>query len=124
MGQQIKSCRLLADIYLDHHLTVYKTPKFDKFVQEQTRLLKNKLQQSEKKLESLKKQHNIISLEEERSLLLNQEAALRADLNRIDVAARNYRLYLTKLEESRISDAMGSEKITSVSLIEPAQLPL
>ena len=42
----------------------------------------------------------------------------------IDVAARNYRLYLTKLEESRISDAMDSEKITSVSLIEPAQLPL
>jgi uncharacterized protein involved in exopolysaccharide biosynthesis len=42
----------------------------------------------------------------------------------IDVADRNYRLYLTKLEESRISDAMDSEKITSVSLIEPAQLPL
>jgi uncharacterized protein involved in exopolysaccharide biosynthesis len=42
----------------------------------------------------------------------------------IDVANRNYRLYLTKLEESRISDAMDSEKITSVSLIEPAQTPL
>lgn len=39
------------------------------------------------------------------------------------MADRNYRLYLTKLEESRISDAMDSEKITSVSLIEPAQLP-
>ena len=51
----------LADIYLDHHLTIYKTPKFDKLVQEQTRLLKNKLQQSEKKFESLEKQHNIIS---------------------------------------------------------------
>jgi uncharacterized protein involved in exopolysaccharide biosynthesis len=265
----------LADIYLDHHLTVYKTPQFNKFVQEQTVLMKNKLQQSEKKLESLKKQHSIISLEEERSLLLKGEAALRADLNRtlslevetgkrihqlrqqlvatpktiqeseeidrnenlinalevklmelelkkielrrkytdeikevkdikyeirvvseklaelvkkryvtkkygvnptyrqtqaelfryeadlkafnakaknqktqlidyhqklenlnrvevelnqlkqeIDVADRNYRLYLTKLEESRISDAMDSEKITSVSLIEPAQLPL
>ncbi len=72
----------LADIYLDHHLTVYKTPKFNKFVKEQTLLLKNKLQQSEKKLESLKKQQNIISLEEERSLLLREEAALRADLNR------------------------------------------
>ena len=265
----------LADIYLDHHLTVYKTPKFNKFVEEQTLLLKNKLQQSEKKFESLKKQQNIISLEEERSLLLKEEAALRADLNRtlslevetgkriqqlrqqlvatpktiqqseaidrnqdlintlevklmelelkeielrrkytdeikevkdvkyeirvvreklaelekkryvtkqygvnpayqqtqaelfryeadlkalnaktknqkaqlidyhqrlenlnrievelnqlqqeIDVADRNYRLYLTKLEESRISDAMDSEKITSVSLIEPAQSPL
>jgi uncharacterized protein involved in exopolysaccharide biosynthesis len=264
----------LADIYLDHHLAVYKTPQFNKFVEEQTVLLKNKLQQSEKKLESLKKQQNIISLKEERSLLLKEEAALRADLNRtlslevetgkrihqlrpqlvatpksiqqseaignqtlisalevklmelelkelelrrkytdeikevkdikyeirvvreklaeleknppvtkqygvnpahqqtqaelfryeadlkalnakkknqkaqlidyhqrlenlnrvevelnqlqqeIDVADRNYRLYLTKLEESRISDAMDSEKIASVSLIEPAQSPL
>jgi len=265
----------LADIYLDHHLTVYKTPKFNKFVQEQTLLLKNKLQQSEKKFESLKKQQGIISLKEERSLLLREEAALRADLNRslslevetgkriqqlrkqliatpktiqhseainrneqlintlevklmelelkeielrrkytdeikevkdikyeiqvvrekltelekkryvtkqygvnptyrqtkaelfryqadlkalnakaknqktqlidyhqkleklnrveaelnqlqqeIDVAGRNYRLYLAKFEESRISDAMDSEKITSVSLIEPAQMPL
>jgi len=72
----------LADVYLDHHLSVYKTPKFNKFVQEQTRLLKNKLQQSEKKFESLKEQHGIISLKEERSLLLSEEAALRTDLNR------------------------------------------
>ena len=43
----------LADIYLDHHLTVYKTPQFDKFVKEQTLLLKNKLQQSENKFKSL-----------------------------------------------------------------------
>jgi uncharacterized protein involved in exopolysaccharide biosynthesis len=265
----------LADIYLDHHLTVYKTPKFNKFIEEQTRLLEKKLEQSETKLELLKKQSNIISLDEERSLLLKEEAALRADLNRtlslvveterrihklkqqlsatpktiqkseeinhnqdlinalevklmelelkeielrrkytaeikevkdvkneiriieeklaekinkpyatkqyginptyrqtqaelfryesdlkalhakkkaqkaqlieyhqrleklnriegelnqlqqmIDVDGHNYRLYLTKFEESRISDAMDSEKITSVSLIEPAQLPL
>ena len=33
-------------------------------------------------------------------------------------------MYLTKFEESRISDAMDSEKITSVNLIEPAQVPL
>ena len=37
---------------------------------------------------------------------------------------QNYKLYLAKFEESRISDAMDSEKITSVSLIEPARPPL
>jgi uncharacterized protein involved in exopolysaccharide biosynthesis len=42
----------------------------------------------------------------------------------VEVDRQNYRLYLTKFEESRISDAMDSEKITSVSLVEPAQVPL
>ena len=42
----------------------------------------------------------------------------------VDVDRQNYRLYLTKFEESRISDAMDTEKMTSVSLIEPAQKPL
>lgn len=42
----------------------------------------------------------------------------------VDVDRQNYRLYLTKFEESRISDAMDTEKIASVSLIEPAQIPL
>ncbi|RJQ48568.1 MAG: hypothetical protein C4530_24465 [Desulfobacteraceae bacterium] len=37
---------------------------------------------------------------------------------------QNHQLYLSKYEESRISDAMDSEKITSVSLAEPAHVPL
>jgi uncharacterized protein involved in exopolysaccharide biosynthesis len=42
----------------------------------------------------------------------------------VDVDRQNYELYLTKFEESRISDAMDSEKIAGVSMIEPAQVPL
>ena len=42
----------------------------------------------------------------------------------VDVHQQNYRLYLTKFEESRISDAMDDKKITNVSLIEPALPPL
>jgi uncharacterized protein involved in exopolysaccharide biosynthesis len=42
----------------------------------------------------------------------------------VDVDRQNYRLYLTKFEESRISDAMDTQKMASVSLIEPAQVPL
>lgn len=41
----------------------------------------------------------------------------------VDVNRQNYRLYLSKFEESRISDAMDAEKISSVSLIQPARLP-
>ncbi len=36
---------------------------------------------------------------------------------------QNYRFYLTKFEESRISSAMDAEKIASVRVIEPAEPP-
>ena len=42
----------------------------------------------------------------------------------VEVYRQNYRLYLTKFEESRISSAMDTEKITNVSLLEPASAPL
>ena len=41
-----------------------------------------------------------------------------------EVNRQNYRLYLTKFEEFRISDAMDTEKIANISLIEPARPPL
>jgi len=36
----------------------------------------------------------------------------------------NYQLYLKKMEEARISTAMDSQKIASISIVEPAQAPL
>ncbi len=42
----------------------------------------------------------------------------------VEVDRQNYRLYLTKFEESRISNAMDTEKIANVSLIEPARPPI
>jgi uncharacterized protein involved in exopolysaccharide biosynthesis len=72
----------LAEIYLGHHLEVHKTPRSHKFFQEQSELLKNRLEQSETKLKELKKQHQITSLEQERTLLLEQASALHTDLNR------------------------------------------
>jgi uncharacterized protein involved in exopolysaccharide biosynthesis len=44
--------------------------------------------------------------------------------NQLELDQENYRLYLTKFEESRISDAMDAEKIANVSVIEPAMPPL
>lgn len=37
---------------------------------------------------------------------------------------QNYQLYLTRLEESRVSNAMNAEKISNVSLLDPAKPPL
>jgi uncharacterized protein involved in exopolysaccharide biosynthesis len=41
----------------------------------------------------------------------------------VEVHRENYRLYLTKFEEARISDAMDREKIANVRLIEPGHIP-
>jgi uncharacterized protein involved in exopolysaccharide biosynthesis len=57
-----------------------------------------------------------------------------ATLDRVDVEfnhlnqqlqldQQNYKLYVTKFEESRISDAMDAEKIASIRVIEAAQAP-
>jgi uncharacterized protein involved in exopolysaccharide biosynthesis len=45
-------------------------------------------------------------------------------LNReVESDRQNYQLYLTRFEESRISKAMDTEKITNVNIIEPATPP-
>ncbi len=42
----------------------------------------------------------------------------------VDVNRQNYRLYLAKFEESRISDAMDNKKMANVSLMQSAFIPL
>jgi uncharacterized protein involved in exopolysaccharide biosynthesis len=44
--------------------------------------------------------------------------------NRLEVDRENFKLYLTKLEETRISSEMDLKKIANVSVIMPAQIPL
>jgi polysaccharide chain length determinant protein (PEP-CTERM system associated) len=59
---------------------------------------------------------------------LEHFSQIEVELNRlqqaIDVDRQNYRLYLSKFEEARISEAMDNKKITNVSVIEPAHKPL
>lgn len=70
-----------VSLYLDRHVDVHKGPNSYKFFREQSGLLKDKLTQAEFNLDLFKKQHNISSLEEQRTLLLRKEADLRAELN-------------------------------------------
>lgn len=71
----------LIDFYLDRHLEVHKYPQSLEFFEEQSGILKNKLIQAEDALRSFKKRHDLSSLEEERSLLLRQEADWENSLN-------------------------------------------
>ena len=52
------------------------------------------------------------------------EPQLKSLERAVSVNESNYRLYLTKFEESRVSDAMDAAKIVSVSVLEPAVVPL
>jgi len=215
-----------ANAYLEQHLIVHKNPRSVIFFEEQSQILKSKLEQAEETLKAFKKRYNVTSLEEEQKLLLEQITSLRGELTRtlsqeaeiqnqarplnkqeerlielelkekemlakykprsrlvqnvkeeikmlrekihfrnqaerraiaakketqntqlayyqnkleqlnrikeklgqiqmaVDVSRQNYRLYMTRLEESRISDAMDDKKISNVSLIEPALPPL
>ena len=72
----------LVELYMDQHLEVYKTPQSYKFFQEQSQILHSKLKDSDDQLEAFKRKHNVTSLDEERRLLLSEEGALRAELNR------------------------------------------
>jgi uncharacterized protein involved in exopolysaccharide biosynthesis len=71
----------LAKMYLDEHLIVHKSPQNVKFFQEQSQLLKAKLDQAEKKLRTLKEKYNISSFAEQRSLLLKQSTDISTDLD-------------------------------------------
>ena len=71
----------LVSLYLDRHLHVHKSPQAYDFFQEQSQVLRKKLNEAEENLEAFKKRHALSSLDEERSLLLEQEADLRTALN-------------------------------------------
>lgn len=52
------------------------------------------------------------------------EPELRALERAIGVHEQNYKLYLTKFEESRVSDAMDAARMVSVNVLEPPRPPL
>ena len=72
----------LANAYLDEHLLVHKNPQSYNFFEDQSQVLKTKLEQSEAALETFKKQNAVTAMDEQQKLLLNQIADLHAELNR------------------------------------------
>jgi len=77
-----KIVNTLANAYLDEHLLVHKNPQSYNFFEDQSQVLKTKLEQSEAVLETLKKQNQVTALDEQQKLLLKQIADLNAELNR------------------------------------------
>ncbi|MGW8179857.1 MAG: GumC family protein, partial [bacterium] len=74
----------LVSRFLDRQLVVYKNPKINAFFEEQSRILKNQLTGSEKRLEDFRMTHDLSSLEEQRNSLLEQHSKLHTDLNQTE----------------------------------------
>ncbi len=70
----------LIDVFLEHHLTVYKQSQQYDFFDDQVKLLERKLKESENELETFRRQNTISSLEEQKTLLLNQISGLEVEL--------------------------------------------
>jgi uncharacterized protein involved in exopolysaccharide biosynthesis len=73
--------KTLVDVYLEVRPQVHKNPQSYAFFQEQSKNLKDKIKLAEAALDRFRSQHNVIALEEERTLLLAKKADLEAQLN-------------------------------------------
>jgi uncharacterized protein involved in exopolysaccharide biosynthesis len=91
--------------------------------QVQEDLFRNESEVEALKAKGISQAENLTNLQREIEQLNSVEFEVNQLKQRIEVDQENYRLYLTKVEESRISDAMDAEKITSVSLISTARPP-
>ena len=72
----------LAEKYIDYHLEINRTPQIASFLSNQTNMLRNKYEESEEQLKKLKEKNKIISLQEERTLILKQFADLQTEINK------------------------------------------
>ncbi len=71
----------VVEMYLERHLEIHKSPTSHEFLREQSQIVDKRMKQAENKLEAFKNEHDLTALEDEQSLLLGQEANLRAELN-------------------------------------------
>ena len=88
----------LIDTFLDHHLTVYKQSKQYNFFDDQVKLLERKLKKSENELEVFRRQNTISSLEEQKTLLLNQISDLEVELvgTRSEISEKEGKMHALK----------------------------
>jgi uncharacterized protein involved in exopolysaccharide biosynthesis len=72
----------------------------------------------------ISQRQNLAAYDTELERLNRIEAQFNHLQRQVEINRQNYKLYITKLEESRISNAMDTNKIASVSVIQPALTPL
>jgi uncharacterized protein involved in exopolysaccharide biosynthesis len=103
----------LSSIYLDYHLQVHKPQQSNNFFKTQLNYQKQKMKQTEKKLEKLKKDHDITSFDEQRKILLRQTAEKRVEVDQTlseEAEVKNKILEL-KRQLGTTSETITQEKV-------------
>lgn len=67
----VKAVKLLTDFFKERHLEVFRDPRMP-FLESQLAVCRQKLEQSKQKLHNFMKEHHIISLDDQKKLLLRQ----------------------------------------------------
>ena len=97
-----KSLTLLIDYFKEKHLKVFSNPQ-SSFLEQQLVEYRRRLEASEAALQSFKQQHQIFALEEQRSLLLQQQvdrdSALQNTTNRIEEVGKMVAAYRERRQE-------------------------
>ncbi len=89
----------LIDLYLDRHIDVHKVPHSSEFFQEQSLILRDKLDKSQDRLRTFKRAYDVVSLDEERQLMLRQESDLRKSYGETSSAIAEVESRIEKLKE-------------------------
>lgn len=102
-----KVVNTLVGLYLDRRLHVHKNPDSYTFLRDQSHILENELKRSAESLNNFKKEHDITSLQEERTVLLKQQADFRTKVVELELKEREL---LTKYtDQSRLVQGVRDE---------------
>ena len=104
-----------SKFYLKRHLNIHKTPQSYRFLEEQTKILQEKLSDSESKLTEFKKVTNITSPKEEKRILLERIADNQDSLNETEsqeVEAINH-IKTIKFQLSKTPRLVPREEVSS-----------
>lgn len=141
----------LIGLYLARHIQVHADPVSPRFFEQQATRLEAELQTTEDKLRTFRIEHGIGNIELQTELLLRELQAhktsqdraerstaaqqeldrllaLQPELERLErnleLIERDYRAYRESLQKARANSALAANKAASVSVVQPADMPL
>ena len=137
LSKYTEESRLVKDLKAEIQMLQRKLKEQEKKRSSLTRSGLNTIYQNIE-VELLRNETDLHALRAKEKILNEQLVSYRRDLEKlssievelnqlqreVDLDQKNYRLYESKFEEARVSEAMDFERIANVSLIEPARPPL
>jgi uncharacterized protein involved in exopolysaccharide biosynthesis len=107
----------VIDLYLDKHITVYRTPGSYDFFDQQAEDLRNQLAKSEEELKALKNKTGVASIDDQRKILLGRIGTLQQESEATQAALAISRAKVAALKEklSGLSPTLVTQEMKSSS---------